>query len=83
MRDFTLENPIRAIRDMSRDRTGQVKVRAVQRPASFRRWSCRPSTTRRCRSSSDRESLGTPIVDRVLDLWERTLRAVEPRTSWR
>ena len=26
MRDFTLENPIRAIRDMSRDRTGQVKV---------------------------------------------------------
>ena len=26
MRDFTLENPIRAIRDMSRDRSGQVKV---------------------------------------------------------
>ena len=26
MRDFTLENPIRAIRDMSRDRSGHVKV---------------------------------------------------------
>ena len=26
MRDFTLENPIRAIRDMSRDRSGQFKV---------------------------------------------------------
>ena len=26
MRDFTLENPIRAIRDMSRDRSGPVKV---------------------------------------------------------
>ena len=26
MRDFTLENPIRAIRDLSRDRTGQVTV---------------------------------------------------------
>ena len=25
MRDFTLENPIRAIRDMSRDRSGQIK----------------------------------------------------------
>ena len=32
MRDFTLENPIRAIRDMSRDRTGSGHGRAVQRP---------------------------------------------------
>ena len=35
MRDFTLENPIRAIRDMSRDRTGQVEGGAVQRPADL------------------------------------------------
>ena len=74
MRDFTLENPIRAIRDMSRDRSGHVRSHCPTAD-EFRRSSYRPSTTRRCRSSSG-ESLGTRIVDRVLDLWERTLRAV-------
>ena len=36
MRDFALDNPIRAIRDMSRDRTGQVKVSLSERPAGLR-----------------------------------------------
>jgi proteasome accessory factor A len=75
MRDFTLENPIRAIRDMSRDRTGQVKVAL----ANGRRISALELQTEyygRVAEFVARENLGTPVVDRVLDLWERTLRAV-------
>jgi proteasome accessory factor A len=75
MRDFTLENPIRAIRDMSRDRTGQVKVAL----SNGRRVSALELQTEYYEKVSEfvrRESLGTRIVDRVLDLWERTLRAV-------
>src|SRR5512133_3542547 len=75
MRDFTLENPIRAIRDMSRDRTGQVKVAL----SNGRRISALELQTEYYEKVSEfvrRESLGTRVVDRVLDLWERTLRAV-------
>ena len=75
MRDFTLENPIRAIRDMSRDRSGQVKVAL----SNGRRVSALELQNEYYEKVSEfvrRESLGTRIVDRVLDLWERTLRAV-------
>ena len=75
MRDFTLENPIRAIRDMSRDRSGQVKVAL----SNGRRISALELQTEYYEKVSEfvrRESLGTRTVDRVLDLWERTLRAV-------
>ena len=57
--------------------------RPGQRPPRSPRWSCRPSTTRRSPSSSRRGEPAAPrSIDRVLDLWERTLRAVA-RTSWR
>jgi proteasome accessory factor A len=75
MRDFTLENPIRAIRDMSRDRTGQVKVSL----ANGRRVSALELQTEYYDKVSEfvrREGLGTPTIDKILDLWERTLRAV-------
>ena len=75
MRDFTLENPIRAIRDMSRDRSGHVKVAL----SNGRRISALELQTEYYEKVSEfvrRESLGTRVVDRVLDLWERTLRAV-------
>jgi proteasome accessory factor A len=74
MRDYTLENPIRAIRDMSRDRSGQVKVAL----SNGRRISALELQTEYYEKVSEfvrRESLGTRVVDRVLDLW-RTLRAV-------
>ncbi|MCW2810224.1 MAG: pafA, partial [Friedmanniella sp.] len=74
-RDLALENPIRAIRDMSRDRTGQVKVAL----ANGRRISALELQTEYYEKVAEfvrRENLGTPTVDRVLDLWERTLRAV-------
>ena len=46
-----------------------------QRPASCRRSRCRPSTTRRRRSSSDARAGHSRSIERVLDMWERTLRA--------
>ncbi|MFP5282257.1 MAG: Pup--protein ligase, partial [Actinomycetes bacterium] len=75
MRDFGLENPIRAIRDMSRDRTGRVTVAL----AGGRRVSALDLQTEYYEKVAEfvrREGLGTATVDRVLDLWERTLRAV-------
>jgi proteasome accessory factor A len=75
MRDFTLENPIRAIRDMSRDRTGRATVAL----SNGRRISALELQTEYFEKVSEfvhRENLGTPTIDRVLDLWERTLRAV-------
>ena len=75
MRDFTLENPIRAIRDMSRDRTGRATVAL----SNGRRISALDLQTEYFDKVAEfvrRDNLGTPTVDRVLDLWERTLRAV-------
>ena len=75
MRDFALENPIRAIRDISRDRTGRMTVAL----AGGRRVSALDLQTEYYNRVSDfvrREGLATATVDRVLDLWERTLRAV-------
>jgi proteasome accessory factor A len=75
MRDFNLDNPIRAIRDMSRDRTGRVQVSL----ANGKKISALELQTEYYEKVSEfvgREGLGTPSIDRVLDLWERTLRAV-------
>ena len=75
MRDLTLENPIRAIRDLSRDPTGRVTVAL----ANGRRVSALDLQSEYYEKVSEfvrREGLGTQTIDRVLDLWERTLRAV-------
>jgi proteasome accessory factor A len=75
MRDFTLENPIRAIRDMSRDRTGRATVSL----SNGRRISALELQTEYFDKVSEfvrRENIATPTIDRILDLWERTLRAV-------
>jgi proteasome accessory factor A len=75
MRDFTLENPIRAIRDMSRDRTGRVQVAL----ANGRRISALELQTEYYDKVSEyvrRDGIATPTIEKILDLWERTLRAV-------
>lgn len=79
MRDMTLENPIRAIREMSHDTTGRTPVRLstgrdlsaldiqwefFEKAADFAR-----------RRGLDEDPSGT--VYRVLELWERTLKCVE------
>jgi proteasome accessory factor A len=75
MRDLTLENPIRAIREISHDITCRKRVKlANSREASALEIQheyhakARDFVTRR---GSD------PVAERVLDLWGRTLTAIE------
>src|ERR1700710_1386069 len=74
-RDLTLENPIRAIREISHDLTCQRKVKLANgRMASA-------SEIQREYYEKAREFVDTagsdPATEQVLDLWGRTLKAVE------
>jgi proteasome accessory factor A len=75
MRDLTLENPIRAIREVSHDLTGQKKVKLANgREASaleIQREYYNKAVDFVARRGSDE------LVKRVLDLWDRTLTAIE------
>ncbi|WP_016697485.1 Pup--protein ligase [Actinoalloteichus spitiensis] len=74
-RDFTLDNPIRAIREISHDLTGQRGVRlAGGREASALEIQ-RDYHQRAVEYLRERGSDAT--LDRVIELWGRTLRAVE------
>jgi proteasome accessory factor A len=74
-RDFTLDNPIRAIREISHDLTGRRGVRlAGGREASaldIQREYYARAMDHVARRGSD------PLTDRVMALWDRTLSAVE------
>jgi proteasome accessory factor A len=75
-RDLTLENPIRAIREISHDRTGRRLVRlangrqmsALELQGEYYAKAC---------EFIEREGATDPLHERVLELWGRTLRAVE------
>ncbi len=73
--DFALDNPIRAIRDISHDTTGRREVRlAGGRTAtalSIQREYHARAVTHLVNRTPD------PVMDRVVDLWGRTLDAVE------
>ncbi len=76
MRDMALENPIRAIREISHDLTG----RKVVRLANGRELSAlqiQREYYERAMSFVEREGMTAPIQKQVLDLWGRTLDAVE------
>jgi proteasome accessory factor A len=79
MRDMTLENPIRAIREISHDPTGRKKVRL----ANGRELSALEIQTEYLERARDfarrRGLLDDPRVDPegVVDLWTRTVTAVE------
>ncbi|MGW2085728.1 Pup--protein ligase [Streptomyces sp. NPDC001880] len=76
MRDLTLENPIRAIREVSHDTTGQRKVRlASGREASA--IEVQREYYEKAVDFVDRRGIRTGTVARVLELWGRTLDAVE------
>ena len=76
MRDLTLENPIRAIREISHDMTGRRKVRLANgREASA--LDIQHEYFSKARDFVDRRQISTPTIERALDLWERTLKAVE------
>ena len=75
MRDLTLENPIRAIRDVSHDMTGRRKIRL----ASGREMSAleiQHEYLAKARAFAETRGVDK-ITGQVLDLWERAVRAVE------
>jgi proteasome accessory factor A len=74
LRDLTLENPIRAIREVSHDATGRRKVRLANgREASA--LEIQEEYLGKARDFVARRG-ADPIATRVLDLWERTITAV-------
>ena len=76
MRDLTMENPIRAIREISHDPTGRRKVRLANgREASA--LEIQAEYLAKARDFVDRRQISTPTIERALDLWERGLKAVE------
>ncbi|MFE9726240.1 Pup--protein ligase [Streptomyces sp. NPDC005794] len=76
MRDLTLENPIRAIREVSHDITGQRKVRLANgREASA--IEIQREYYEKAVDFVERRGIRTGTVDQVLELWGRTLDAIE------
>ncbi|MEI5099640.1 Pup--protein ligase [Streptomyces sp. PmtG] len=76
MRDLTLENPIRAIREVSHDTTGRRKVRlASGREASA--LEVQREYFEKAVDFVERRGIRTGTVERVLELWGRTLEAIE------
>ena len=74
-RDMTLENPIRAIREISHDPTGRKKVKLANgREASA--LDMQREYLTKAQDFIDRRG-GDGTVKQVLDLWSRTLQAVE------
>ena len=76
MRDLTMENPIRAIREISHDVSGRRKVRLANgREASA--LDIQGEYLAKARDFVDRRQISTPVIEQALDLWERGLKAVE------
>jgi proteasome accessory factor A len=76
LRELTMENPIRAIREISHDMTGRKPVRLANgREASA--LEIQQEYLEKAKEFVETRGLRTPTTKRVLDLWERALRAVE------
>ncbi|MCD9879422.1 Pup--protein ligase [Streptomyces guryensis] len=76
MRDLTLENPIRAIREVSHDITGRRKVRlASGREASA--LEVQREYYEKAVDFCERRGIRTGVVEQVLELWGRTLDSIE------
>jgi proteasome accessory factor A len=77
VRDFTLDNPIRAIREISHDPTGQQLVKLAD-GRSLSALQIQTEYLERVRLFADRTGISAdPRYSAVLALWERTLAAVE------
>ncbi len=74
-RDLTLENPIRAIREISNDLTGRHPVRLANGKTTTA-LDMQEEYLTRAQDYAERETDVSPQVTAVLDLWERALRAV-------
>ncbi|MCF8587903.1 Pup--protein ligase [Gordonia liuliyuniae] len=73
--DFALDNPIRAIRDISHDVTGRREIRLAGGRTSTALAIQREYHARAVKHLESRTP--DPTMDRVVDLWGRTLDAIE------
>ena len=75
VRDLSLENPIRAIREVSHDPTGRrmLKLAGGGEASALQ---VQEAYLERARTFVQEEGVRQPTDERVLDLWERGLRAV-------
>ena len=74
-RDMTLDNPIRAIREVSHDMTGRSRVRLAngrEMSALEIQW----EYLSQAKEFTDRNGID-PVSLRVLEMWERALTAIE------
>ncbi|MGO1973225.1 MAG: Pup--protein ligase [Propionibacteriaceae bacterium] len=76
MRDLTLENPIRAIRDLSRDRTGRATV-ALANGRTISALEMQTEYLEKVTEVVGATGDVSPALKQVLELWGRTLRAIE------
>ncbi|MEO3935275.1 Pup--protein ligase [Dermatophilaceae bacterium Soc4.6] len=76
MRDMALENPIRAIREISHDVSGRKTVRLAN-GRDLSALQIQQEYYERAMGFVEREGLTAPVQKQVLDLWGRTLTAVE------
>jgi proteasome accessory factor A len=77
MRDLTLENPIRAIREMSHDTTGKKPVRLTT-GRELSALAMQIEYYEKVVDFANRRGLSDdPVHARVLELWGRTLKALE------
>jgi proteasome accessory factor A len=78
MRDLSLENPIRAIREISHDVTGRSTVRLAN-GREINALDIQTEYLVKARDFAERRGLDAPgsVVAAVLDLWARTLAAVD------
>ncbi|WP_167002776.1 Pup--protein ligase [Mumia sp. ZJ430] len=76
MRDMTLDNPIRAIREISHDMTGRRKV-ALANGRELSALEIQSEYLTKARAFVDRFDPDNAVSVRALELWERTLKAVE------
>mgnify|MGYP001445036221 FL=1 len=76
LRDLSLEVPIRAIREISHDLTGRRSVRLTS-GETISALAIQREYLGRAKAFVAAEGAHDPLHDTVLDLWERTLDAVE------
>jgi proteasome accessory factor A len=83
LRDLTLENPIRAIREISQDITCQRRVRLAN-GREMRALDIQAEYLHRAQRFRDQRGL-QPEEDLALDMWEHCLKGLEsdPLTLWR
>jgi proteasome accessory factor A len=74
LRDMTLDNPIRAIREVSHDMTGRSRVRLAD-GREMSALEIQYEYLTRARDFTSSSGLNT-ISERVLEMWERALQAI-------